>query len=626
MPEKIRILHIEDNPLDAELIEAQLRSGWPDCDYALVCSEGGLSAALDAEAIDVVLSDYSMPDFDGMSALNFMLRHSPEIPVIFVTGAMGEEKAIETLKSGATDYILKSHLEKLVPAVERVLKERNTHDVKRRLENQLERATREWQITFDAINDSVALIDTDQRIVRCNRATVVMLGREYADLIGQPCWKLFHGSDEALPDCPMNAARRSLHSESSTILKDDRWLDVTVDPILSDSGVLTGAVHIVRDVSDRVGLLNSLKDVNDLFRLFMKHSPIYAFIKEVDDTESRVLQASDNFREMVGIDSQDMVGKTMHQLFPPEFADTITADDQRVVATKTLCIKEEFLNDRSYITYKFPIERDDRKSILAGYTIDITERKWTEDELKKKSGEIEQFMYSVSHDLRSPLVTIKTFMGYLVQDMTNGNQEHLAQDIDYIHSAADKMKLLLDELLEMSRIGRIETTPVRVLLQEVLQEPLNMLAGVINEQQVEIVLPESELLLYGDLQRLHRLWQNLIENAIKYSSAGTIPRIELGARQEDDETVFFVRDNGIGIDPRYLDKIFGIFEKLDPKSPGAGLGLPIIKRIVELYDGRVWVESEGVGKGACFYFTLPKAIDNDGRETKDPDSRAGFKL
>jgi PAS domain S-box-containing protein len=489
MAEKIRILHIEDNPLDAELIEAQLRSMWPDCDYALVCSESELSAGLDGAAIDVVLSDYSMPDFDGMSALIFVLRHSPEIPVIFVTGAMGEEKAVETLKSGATDYILKSHLEKLVPAVERVLKERKASDAQHKLEHQLVQVTREWQSTFDAISDSVALIDPDQRIVRCNRATTSMLGSDYAELINQPCWKLFHDADEPLPDCPMIAAKRSLHSERSTIRRDDRWLDVTVDPILSDSGELTGAVHIVRDVS---------------------------------------------------------------------------------------------------------------------------ERKRIEEELQKKCGEIEQFMYSVSHDLRSPLVTIKTFMGYLVQDMTAGNQEHLAQDIGYIHGAADKLTLLLDELLEMSRIGRIETPPVRAPLREVLQGPLNMLAGVISERRVEIVLPDSEVMLYGDLQRLHQLWQNLIENAIKYSSDGAVPRIELGVRQEDDETVFFVRDNGIGIDSHYLDKVFGVFEKLDPKSPGAGLGLSMIKRIVELYDGRVWVESEGVGRGACFSFTLPKAIAGDG--------------
>ncbi len=229
-------------------------------------------------------------------------------------------------------------------------------------------------------------------------------------------------------------------------------------------------------------------------------------------------------------------------------------------------------------------------------------------ELKKKNVEIEQFLYSVSHDLRSPLVTIKTFMGYLVKDMAEGNQEHLTQDIGYIHGAADKMKLLLDELLEMSRIGRIESPPVMVQFRDVLDGALDMLAGVISERQIDINLPDSELMLFGDRLRLHQLWQNLIENAIKYSRDGTVPRIEAGVQQENGETVFFVKDNGIGIDSRYLGKVFGIFEKLDPKSPGAGLGLCMVKRIVEKNGGRIWVESDGEGQGSCFRFTLPGAV------------------
>jgi signal transduction histidine kinase len=230
------------------------------------------------------------------------------------------------------------------------------------------------------------------------------------------------------------------------------------------------------------------------------------------------------------------------------------------------------------------------------------------EELLKRNAEIEQFIYTISHDLRSPLVTVKAFMGYLEKDMAGDNQEHLAQDIKFIHSAADKMKLLLDELLEMSRIGRVETPPVRVSLMEVVAEALDTLAGVISEQKVAVHLPDTDLMLFGDRPRLCQIWQNLIENAVKYSCDASILRIELGVRQENGETVFFVRDNGIGIAPEYHTKVFGIFEKLDPKSPGAGLGLSMVQRIVKKCAGRIWVESEGIGKGACFFFTLPQAV------------------
>ena len=142
-------------------------------------------------------------------------------------------------------------------------------------------------------------------------------------------------------------------------------------------------------------------------------------------------------------------------------------------------------------------------------------------------------------------------------------------------------------------------------------EVLEALGGVISERKVDIRLPDTELILLGNRLRLSQIWQNLIENAIKYSRDDGIPRIELGIRQMSSETVFFVKDNGIGIDPQYHSKVFGIFEKINSKSPGAGLGLSMIQRIVEKCDGRVWVESGGTGKGSCFKFSLPGALHQD---------------
>jgi two-component system NtrC family sensor kinase len=132
------------------------------------------------------------------------------------------------------------------------------------MNKQISRANYEWQTTFDAISDSIALIDAEQRIIRCNRATGKILDREFADIINQPCWKLFHDADGPIPGCPMERAKRSHNSETATVQHRDRWLEITVDPLLSDEGELTGAVHIVRDITEQYRLINSSTDANEL--------------------------------------------------------------------------------------------------------------------------------------------------------------------------------------------------------------------------------------------------------------------------------------------------------------------------------------------------------------------------
>jgi signal transduction histidine kinase len=251
--------------------------------------------------------------------------------------------------------------------------------------------------------------------------------------------------------------------------------------------------------------------------------------------------------------------------------------------------------------------------LIASFFEDITERKRQERELQEKNAELERFAYTVSHDLKSPLVTVKTFLGYLEQDLQDSDEDRVRQDIGYMHTAADKMGRLLDELLEMSRVGRLVNLPVKVSFCELVADALSAVAGSIAESRAEVKVDEAAITLYGDRQRLAEIWQNLIENAVKYMGDQKSPRIMVGAETHGKETIFSVRDNGIGIDPRYVEKIFGLFEKLDPKTEGTGLGLALIKRIVSMYHGAIWVESDGVGKGSCFLFTLPGAVNVTGK-------------
>ena len=238
----------------------------------------------------------------------------------------------------------------------------------------------------------------------------------------------------------------------------------------------------------------------------------------------------------------------------------------------------------------------------------ITERKHQEGELIKKSTELERFTYTVSHDLKSPLVTIKTFLGYLEQDMAGQDKERVKQDVTFMHTAADKMDRLLDELLNLVRVGRKMNPPVRVTFQEVAREAVGLVAGRIITSDAVVQVAEANVALEGDRSRLVEVWQNLVENACKFMGDQPKPRVEIGVEHRGAETVFFVRDNGMGIDPRHQAKMFNLFEKLDLKSEGTGMGLALVKRVVELYQGRIWVESGGPGRGASFLFTLPAVV------------------
>lgn len=242
-------------------------------------------------------------------------------------------------------------------------------------------------------------------------------------------------------------------------------------------------------------------------------------------------------------------------------------------------------------------------------------RKRVEAELKRKNGEIEQFIYTVSHDLRSPLVTIKSFLGYLEQDIALGDSGRIVNDMEFIHSAADRMEALLNELLDMARIGRTTDPHESITFHELTDEALDALAGQITTGKVDVRVSENNPVLCGDRRRLLQIWQNLLDNALKYMGSAVGPRIEIGVLQQQEETVFFVRDNGIGIDPEYHEKVFGIFEKLDRTISGVGMGLTMVRRIVEIYGGSIRVESEGVDKGACFFFTLPDAVKDQKKET-----------
>jgi len=242
---------------------------------------------------------------------------------------------------------------------------------------------------------------------------------------------------------------------------------------------------------------------------------------------------------------------------------------------------------------------------------ELTERKRLEakhketiKELESKNAELERFTYTVSHDLKSPLITIGGFIGLLEEDARSGDTVKFNRDLKRISEAKDKMHRLLNELLELSRIGRLVNTSVNVSFEQIVEEALTLTKGRLMAGNIQVDVSKDLPIVNGDRPRLVEVLQNLIDNAAKFTADQPDPQIEIGVHGANGEKVFFVKDNGIGIEPAYHERIFGLFDKLNPKSEGTGVGLALVKRIIEVHGGRIWVESEGKGQGSTFYFTL----------------------
>lgn len=245
---------------------------------------------------------------------------------------------------------------------------------------------------------------------------------------------------------------------------------------------------------------------------------------------------------------------------------------------------------------------------------DVTERKKAQQELEMlikelelKNTELERFDYTISHELKSPLVTIAGFSGLLLDDAKTGHTANMTKHIGYITAAVEIMSELLDELLELSRIGRIINPPETFDIGELAQEISHSINPKNLGQDISIEIAPDLPEVYGDRVRIREVLQNLIGNSIKFCDDQDTTRVKIGSRNQESEEIIYVQDNGAGIDPEYHEKIFGLFERLNTNVDGTGIGLTLVQRILREHGGSIWVESEGVGKGSTFCFTIPGA-------------------
>ncbi len=385
------------------------------------------------------------------------------------------------------------------------------------------------------------------------------------------------------------------------------WTEVVARIMYDENEKGIGIIGVSRNIQERKKIEESLKESERKFRTLFEnmtegvalHEVIYDGDKAIDYRIIDINPAYEKHTGLMQTHARGLLASTLYGTGSPPYFDEFVgvAFSGKPIAFETFFAP---LNRHFHIGVISP-----GKGFFATVFEDITERKRAEKELREKNSELERFTYTVSHDLKSPLITIKGFSGGLLKDISLGRHDRFESDLKRINDAADKMSGLLNDLLELSRIGRIVNPPSDIAFDILVNEVVTLLSGSITKRKANVIVQEGLPVVYADRRRLFEVVQNLLENALKFTGEHQEPRIEIGMQYKNNERVFFVRDNGNGIDPRYHETIFGLFNKLDASTEGTGIGLALARRIIEVHGGRIWVESDGTNRGATFYFTLP---------------------
>jgi PAS domain S-box-containing protein len=469
-------------------------------------------------------------------------------------------------------------------------------------------------------NAPIIVWDTEFRISRFNHAFEHLTGYTADEVIGQKLSILFPEASraESLSKIDRTSSGEYWESVEIPILRNDGAIRLALwnsaNIYAEDGTTLVATIAQGQDITDRKGMEDELRRSEALYRTIFEATGVPTVILNEDGTFQQVnaegvkisgfrkeeLEGKKRWTEFIAKKEDLEMMQEIHQLR--------RTDPDKAPMNYEFLFKDRYGNLRNiYVTAT--IIPGTKQSVVS-FT-DLTERKRAEEErdrilkaLEAKNRELERFTYTVSHDLRSPLVTIQGFTGMLQKDLAQNAREKAETDLQYVSKAATKMDELLRATLQLSRIGRIANPPEDVSFGDIVQDALEQTAGELKATNADVAVAEGFPTVHVDRMRLAEMLVNLIGNSIKYRGEQSPPKIEIGYRVEGQETVFFVKDNGIGIDKSQHEKVFELFYKVDKSSKGTGAGLAIVKRIVEVHGGRIWLESEP-GKGCTVYFTLP---------------------
>jgi len=363
-----------------------------------------------------------------------------------------------------------------------------------------------------------------------------------------------------------------------------------------------------KKIAERELAENALKESEQRLRTVL--DSIQAGVLVIDARSQKIVDVNPVATEMIGLPRERIVDKVCHKFVCPdeEGKCPITDLGQSVDNSETVLVNAngEAVPILKTVT---AIMLGGRKHLIESF-LDITESKHTEEELRKKNKELDNFVHVVSHDLKTPIIAVQGFSSRLLEKYRDNLDEKAITYLKQIQASGRRMELFVSDLLSLAKTGQVLSTFKDVSISEIVRDVSSRLQPRLEEKGIKLVVMDDLPTVSCDGKRISQVFENLLVNGIKFTGGVVNPKIEIGYEDREDFHVFYVTDNGIGIDPKHHRKIFEIFQRLKERKDdeGTGLGLAIVERIANSHGGRVWVKSEK-GKGATFYFALPKAYD-----------------
>jgi len=636
MPQPLRVLILEDNPKDAELVVRELRRAGFEPDWRRVDTEKDYLANLN-DGFDIILSDYAMPQFDGMRALELLKQRGLDIPFVIVSGKIGEDVAVQAVRNGAADYLLKDRIARLGPAVEHVLEQERLRREKRAAQQALLDSEKLFRTLLESSPLGIMLLDDNGQCTYCNRRGLDIFGTTLGESMGMGWACAIQPSDmESVIKDWLAALREGREFSCVFGLRSPqqhvRWVSARSSPISREASRAIyeksemntqGHVATIGDITAE----RALADSEVSYRRLFEAAKDGILILEADT--GRISDVNPFLLEMLGFSHGEVVGKSIWEISP--FKD--------IVSNKA---KFEQLQQQGYARYEnLPLKTKDGRhiavefvsnvySVRGGKVIqcnirDITERRRFEQTLQQTNAELESaklaaekaslaksdFLSSMSHELRSPLNAILGFAQLMGSDSPSPTASQ-TKSIAQILEAGWYLLKLINETLDLAGIesGQAALSKESVAVAEIMSECQAMTEPQAQQRGIRMTFPrfDNPIFVCADRTRLKQIVINLLSNAIKYNrEQGTV--VVDCTVSAPERIRISVKDTGAGLSPEMLAQLFTPFNRLGQEAgsvAGTGIGLVVSKRLAELMEGVLGVEST-VGVGSVFWCDLNSA-------------------